>query len=61
MPGLTDRYPCIAAPSSIEDFDAALGGVMSDRLGGFVTAAQAVALEEAIRTRREEYIMRHGG
>ena len=57
-----DRYaPVLAAPKSIEDFDTALSAVIADKLGGWVTGAQAVALEDEIRHQREEFTMRHRG
>lgn len=62
MPVARERYaPCLAASTSLDDFDIALGAVMSDRLAGRVTSGQGVALEEDIRRQREEFAMRHGG
>ena len=57
-----DRYaPCLAAPDCIENFDTALGAIMSDRLAGRISSGQGVELEEDVRQKREEWIMRHGG
>lgn len=62
MPAAIVRYaPVLAAPTCLEDFDTAIGAVASDRLGGRITAAQAVTLEAEVRHLREEFLMRRGG
>jgi hypothetical protein len=61
MPAALARYVTLAAPADLEAFDTALGAIVSDRLAGRVTPAEAVALEHDVRTLREEHLMRHGG
>lgn len=62
MPVARDRYaPCLAAPTSLDDFDTALSAIMSDRLAGRVSSAEGVALEDDVRRQREEFAMRHSG
>lgn len=60
MPGDSFCY----LPADIDDlevFDTAISAIWRDRLGGRITPAQAVKHEDAVRTRREEWIMRHSG
>lgn len=56
------RYAAVlASPNDIEDFDTALGAVVSDRLADRVSPAEAVELDSQIRHQREEWIMQSGG
>lgn len=48
-------------PQSLEDFDTILSAIVRERLAGRLTPAEAVKHEDAIRTQREEFIMRRGG
>jgi hypothetical protein len=50
----------LADPRDVEAFDVALSAVVSDRLAGWISAGDAVTLEEQIRTQRGRWLMQRG-
>lgn len=61
MPGDTSSYLPADGAADVEDFDTAISAIWRDRLNGRVSPAQAVQLEDTVRTAREEWLMRRGG